>query len=42
MAHGAEVVLREAALVHALEVGDETPAEILPSVDGLSGEVGEP
>ena len=39
LTHGAEIVVREAALVRALEVGDEAPAEILPGVDGLSGEV---
>ena len=42
LAHGAEVVVREAALVRALEVRDEAATELLPGADGLSGEVGEP
>ena len=42
LAHGTEVVVHEAALVRALEVGDKAPADIFPGVDGVSGEVGEP
>ena len=42
MAHDAEIIVREATLVRALEVGDKAPVEVLLGVDGLRGEVGEP